>query len=53
MIGQCLGAGHFAPLLVHDQVDAMLLRFLTLVRLDKRASMESDSSRTVANTVNL
>ena len=53
MIGQCLGAGHFSPLLVHDQVDAMLLRFLTLVRLDQRASMASDRSRTVANTPQL
>ncbi len=50
MIGKSLGAGHFAPLLVHDQVDAMLLCFLTLVRLDKKASIQSDHSRTVANT---
>ena len=53
MIGQSLGAGHFAPLLVHDQVDAMLLRFLALVRLDQRASMEPDRSRTVVNTPQL
>ncbi|WP_161557695.1 alpha/beta fold hydrolase [Acidisarcina polymorpha] len=53
MIGRTVGAGHFAPLLVHDQVDAMLLRFLTLVRLDKSASMEPDRSRTVANTPQL
>ena len=53
MIGQCLGAGHFAPLLVHDQVNAMLLRFITLVQLDQRASTEPDRSRTVANTPQL
>ena len=49
MIGQCLGAGHFSPLLVHDQVDAMLLQFFTLVRLDQRASIEPDRSPTVSN----
>ena len=53
MIGRSVGSGHFAPLLVHDQVDAMLLRFLTLVRLDQRASIEPDRSRVVPNTPQL
>ena len=30
-MGQTVGAGHFSPLLVPDQVNAMIARFLTLV----------------------
>ena len=33
MVGRTLGAGHFAPLLAADQVNAMLLRFLQLTRV--------------------
>lgn len=32
MVGRVLGAGHFAPLLAHEQVNAMLARFLDLTR---------------------
>jgi hypothetical protein len=32
--GQTLGSGHFAPLVVSDQVNAMIERFLTLSNLN-------------------
>jgi pimeloyl-ACP methyl ester carboxylesterase len=43
MIGRSLGAGHFAPLLADAQVNAMLQRFLDLVKHDQMEAMQAES----------
>ena len=48
-IGQTLGSGHFAPWIVHEQVNAMLSRFLELV--SREASLMTPSRQVTSQMV--
>jgi pimeloyl-ACP methyl ester carboxylesterase len=48
MVGRSLGAGHFAPLPVHDQVNPMLMRFLDLVQRNQKGATKTPAANTPA-----